>query len=309
MFFLLSSGYEALYSEVGYIDIGWVGPAGQLFSSVNDLSVLIKQYFAAYPSLFQSDIDDGYNFVVEPQTLREMLRPVFVNPDQQSGFGSPWEMQMLKGHFIRGKGGNINGFSAEIDMIPEMKLGLIALSNYGLDESMFTLPVYEILIPAFKSLMNTMQSSKFKPNLPKKIDDYVGYYFYEDVPLFQVFINNKTGNLMVVSDLQGLYGILTWMGDSVDNGNTFVYNDLYDDTESCWIKTLSGDDKSTIQFITDSNGNVTGAALYDNYYGYIFPKKNVPTQDINKWDLSECDRKYVLKKQRPKIFRLSSRFF
>ena len=106
-------GYEgATRQEVGYIDIGWVGPAGQLFSSMNDLATLMKQYFAAYPSLFQQDIGDDYPFVVAPQTLREMLRPVFINPDQQSGFGSPWEMQMLDKHFIRGKGGNINGFSS-----------------------------------------------------------------------------------------------------------------------------------------------------------------------------------------------------
>ena len=158
---------------------------------------------------------------------------------------------MLDGHFIRGKGGNINGFSAEIDMIPEMKLGLIALSNYNdLDESMFTLPAFEILIPAFKSWMNEMQSAEFKANLPSDVDKYYGHYFDGEVPFFDVFMNNKSGNLMFTSDYLygGLYGILTWMGPNVEDGNIFIYNDLNDDTMSCWIKTLDGDDKSTVQF-------------------------------------------------------------
>ena len=40
--------------------------------------------------------------------------------------------------------------SLHIDLVPEMKLGVIAISNYVLDESMFSLPALEILIPALK---------------------------------------------------------------------------------------------------------------------------------------------------------------
>ena len=64
-----------------------------------------------------------------------MLRPAFINPDDQSGYGSPWEMQMIDKYLLRGKGGNINGFSSSMYMIPEMKLGTIALVNYEMDPS------------------------------------------------------------------------------------------------------------------------------------------------------------------------------
>ena len=171
----------------------------------------MKQYFAAYPSLFHTNINSDYPFIVSPQILREMLRPVFINPDQKTRFGTPWEMEILNGHFIRGKGGNINGFSAEINMIPEIKLGVIELTNYDLDESLFTLPTLEILIPAFTTWLNNKEAEEFKPNLPDNKDDYVGYYFNDDIPILRVFINNNTGNLMISSDLQQIYGILIWM--------------------------------------------------------------------------------------------------
>ena len=266
--FIYNVGYDAPdHSEVDYIDIGWVGPAGQLFSSVDDLATLMKQYFAAYPSLFQQGVDTDYPFIVSPQTLREMVRPVYINPDQQTGFGSPWEMEMLKDHFIRGKGGNINGFSSEFDMIPEMKLGVIALANYDLDESMFTLPILEILIPAFKAWMNSMQYEEFVPVLPSNVDDYVGYYFDGELPLFEVYINNQTGNLMMKSSLNDFYGLLTWMGSEVNSGNSFIYNDLQDDVESCWTITLDAYDKFVMDFVTDESGEVIGVMLDGNDYG------------------------------------------
>eukprot|EP01084_Bolivina_argentea_P091231 164246_1 len=274
-----ATGYNASYIDQGYIDIGWVGPAGQLFSSVNDLSILMKQYFAAYPSLYQQEINDKYNFITSPQTLREMLRSVFINPDEKSGFGSPWEMQMLDKHFIRGKGGNINGFSSEIDMIPEMKLGVIALSNYDMDESMFTLSTLEILLPAFKEWLNSVKVSEFKPNLPNNINDYVGTYFLtETIPLFKVYIDNRTKYLMVSSSLNGFYGVLTWISKQ-----QFVYNEYYDNTESCWQKTLGGSPGITIEFTSDTKGSVNGVMINDLDYGIMFPKgHNVFNESISK---------------------------
>ena len=276
----------------------------------------MKQYFAAFPGLFQQEIDNDYPFIMSPQLLREMLRPVFINPDQQSGFGTPWEMQMLNGHYLRTKGGNINGFSSEFDMIPEMKLGVIALSNYDLDESMFTLPILEILIPAFKAWMNSVQAAEFKAVLPTNVGKYVGYYYDGDIPLFEVVYNNKTDNLMVVSVVEELYGVLTWMGESVSGGNLFVYNDLYDDVESCWVKTLSGDDKSTLEFVVDKTGKVTGAMINDNDWGVVFPKKSAPKDDgwrFEKMSCSgDCDGGKWLKwklKMKEKVARVSSRFY
>lgn len=88
--------------EADWIDLRWAGPAGQVFSSVRDLSKLLMQYFASFPSLYQRSLPG--HFVVSPQSLREMLRPVFMHSDQTTGFGTPWEIYWRQGHMVRTKG-------------------------------------------------------------------------------------------------------------------------------------------------------------------------------------------------------------
>lgn len=275
------AGYNSSYMDQGYVDIGWVGPAGQLFSSVSDLSVLLKQFFAAYPSRLQQGVDQEYKFVVSPQTLREMLRPAFMNADQQSGFGTPWEMKVLDGHLLRGKGGNINGFSSEVDMVPEMKLGVIALCNYNLDASLFTLGTLEIMIPALKAWMSSSEAEQFRPALPHNVGDYVGTYLLtETLPLFTVYTDNDTQALMVVSRLNGFYGRLTWIEA---NSTSFVYNDLHAETDSCWTTTLGAEAGMILRFTLGGDGNVDGVTLDGNDWGVVFPKSSVPAQQQKHW--------------------------
>ncbi|KAL3900934.1 MAG: hypothetical protein SGARI_006151, partial [Bacillariaceae sp.] len=70
-----ATGYNLDGSVAGYVDLGWIGPAGQMFSSVNDLSKLLMQYFAAFPSLYQRELKEDFDFVLRPQTLRDHLQP------------------------------------------------------------------------------------------------------------------------------------------------------------------------------------------------------------------------------------------
>lgn len=47
----------------------------------------------------------------------------YVNPDRETGFGTPWEIFYRGNYTIRTKGGNINGYSAIFSFIPELHLG------------------------------------------------------------------------------------------------------------------------------------------------------------------------------------------
>ena len=172
--------------EQPWVDIGWIGPAGQLFSSVNDLALLMAQYFASIPGKYSLNDDsyttnviDNFDFITYPTTFREMLRPVFISPDLQTGFGSPWEMQSFENgaikKWIRSKGGNINGFSSNMAMIPEMRLGTIGLVNDETDGSLYTFGPLEILYKAFEAWLIAMES-EYKPTMPKSPDIYEGDY-------------------------------------------------------------------------------------------------------------------------------------
>ena len=48
---------------------------------------------------------------------------VFINPDKETGFGTPWEMLYQGNYTIRRKGGNVEGYSALFSYIPELHLG------------------------------------------------------------------------------------------------------------------------------------------------------------------------------------------
>ena len=100
---------------------------------MNDLVTFVTQFFAAIPGTFDTKLDEEYSFITSPQLLRDMMLPVFMNPDMKTGFGAPWEMNIISGHLLRGKGGNTNGFAADIQMIPEMRLAIVALTNYEID--------------------------------------------------------------------------------------------------------------------------------------------------------------------------------
>ena len=121
----------------------------------------------------------NFNFLTYPTTFREMLRPVFISPDLQTGFGSPWEMQSFENgaikKWIRSKGGNINGFSSNMAMIPEMRLGTIGLVNDETDGSLYTFGPLEILYKAFEAWLIAMES-EYKPTMPKSPDIYEGDY-------------------------------------------------------------------------------------------------------------------------------------
>ena len=51
------------------------------------------------------------------------LSAVFVNPDQLSGFGTPWEIGYEKNYTLLAKGGNLEGYSSLISFVPDLKLG------------------------------------------------------------------------------------------------------------------------------------------------------------------------------------------
>jgi CubicO group peptidase (beta-lactamase class C family) len=281
-----TTGYEDQNTPVEYYDLGWVGPAGQLFSSVNDLSALLMQYFAAYPSLYQRGIDETYNFVVSPQDLREMLRPVFINPDQKSGFGSPWEIFMRNGHMVRSKGGNVDGFSSEIAIIPELKLGIVALINCGTSESLITTSALDILIPAFEEWTNEMKASKFKsPHDANYYNDLVGVYGIEGEAVARIYVDEVSGYPMLSSPLIfPTHGLLTPLTSNeaafsdASSASTFAYNELYSNLNSCFATTLNGMDGLPLTFVQNQDGKFQAFRADGKFYGLEFTRMDDDTK-------------------------------
>ena len=263
--------------EADWIDLHWEGPAGQVFSSVRDLSKLLMQYFASFPSLYQRSLLG--HFVVSPQSLREMLRPVFMHPDQTTGFGSPWEIFWRHGHMVRTKGGNVPGFSSEIAMVPEMKLGIVALFGTDGRESLITTSALDILIPAFEGWINEVEASTFMAPSETHYDDVVGWYGIEgdDSASIHVYIDEVSGfPMMSIPDIAGL-GVLTPTTEeemhtrdiSDTSSSAFVFNSQYSDALYCFSITMEGKDGLPLTFVDKKNGLFQGFQT-EGVYGVEF---------------------------------------
>ena len=92
-------------------------PAGCLYCPVTDLAKLASAVFA------------GGKPVIKEAGLEQMLSPQFAEPGAKQGFGIGFMLGGLDGHQRVGHGGAIYGFSTELAMLPDEKLGVVLVAN------------------------------------------------------------------------------------------------------------------------------------------------------------------------------------
>lgn len=97
------------------------GPAGNLYSSVIDLSKFLS-------CLFNNGRAEGGR-ILKPETLAEMISPRKDANGDSVGYGLGFRIQDLDGHTIIGHGGAVYGFSTQLEALPERKLGVAAASS------------------------------------------------------------------------------------------------------------------------------------------------------------------------------------
>jgi CubicO group peptidase (beta-lactamase class C family)/D-alanyl-D-alanine dipeptidase len=96
------------------------GPAGNLYSSVRDLSRFLSCLFA------DGRTDTGR--ILEVESLHEMLTPAEDADGKPQGFGLGFHVHELDGYKKVGHGGAVYGFSTQLEALPERKLGVAAVA-------------------------------------------------------------------------------------------------------------------------------------------------------------------------------------
>ena len=97
------------------------GPAGNLYSSVTDLSQFLICLFD------HAKTDSGQ--IMEPATFAEMTQPVKDSDGNTQGFGLGFSIKELDGYKRIGHGGAVYGFSTQLEALPERELGVVAASS------------------------------------------------------------------------------------------------------------------------------------------------------------------------------------
>ena len=96
------------------------GPAGNLYSSVDDLA----RFLIYLMSPQRSDWDGLPN----EDVLEEMFAPALASDGRKTSFGLGFHLGNLDGHREVGHGGAVYGFSAQLTLLPDDDLGVVAVA-------------------------------------------------------------------------------------------------------------------------------------------------------------------------------------
>lgn len=94
------------------------GPAGNLYSSVLDLSKFLSCLFR--------DGKTSQGQILQEATLQQMYRPIEDAEGNPQGFGIGFHVQELDGYLQVGHGGAVYGFSTQLEALPERRIGIAA---------------------------------------------------------------------------------------------------------------------------------------------------------------------------------------
>jgi CubicO group peptidase (beta-lactamase class C family) len=111
--------YDGRTFEAPTFQLG-VAPAGSMYSTVTDLGRFVTAL------LNEGRGQNGP--ILQPATLKKMWEPQS-GPGGGSNFGIGFMLSEIDGHRVIGHGGEIYGFSTEVEAMPEDKIGAVVVST------------------------------------------------------------------------------------------------------------------------------------------------------------------------------------
>ncbi len=113
---------------IPFRDISLVGPAGAINSSAEEMLKWVSLHLAGGKL--------GDRQVIQATTLRDMYRPYTpitgLGDNAELGpmsYGLGWFIDTYRGHYRAQHGGNIDGFTAAVQMLPQDRIGIVVLVN------------------------------------------------------------------------------------------------------------------------------------------------------------------------------------
>jgi CubicO group peptidase (beta-lactamase class C family) len=170
----------------------WTAPAGQAYSTARDLLRLGSMLLGS-----QSDL-------LSPTSKKEMLRPLWLNQDGISGFGTPWEVQIIQAApgvslAVPTKGGNVGGYSSLLVVVPDLNVTLNVLWNSGVDEGSVGRALLQKLLPQVYEYIAGVQRPVISApsNLPPQL---LGVYATPLVPGLNVTMALDSNGALTVTN-------------------------------------------------------------------------------------------------------------
>jgi len=223
----------------------WQAPDEQLYGTPADMAKLINFLF------------DGDDNILNAAVKNELFSPLFVNGDGKTMYGMPFDMLFFKNNLLRMLTGSQIGYSSHMILIPELKLGVVALANTNADLSIYTLGATSILLDYYNAAI-----SNFTINLPLNYTQYLGVYSgsKEDGSLETIEVK-LVGGQIIFTDTRLPAGIFVLL--QYQSNNQFIMHVRRDKSSlSCLDFYNSGINYDVVTFISViTSGPITSLSL------------------------------------------------
>ncbi len=167
----LAVGYSPLGRDgkrrpMPFFSVRGIAPAAGFASTAEDLSRFASWQFRLYAK--------GGNEVLKANTLREMHRIHWIEPDFETSYGLGFSVWRNDGKLFVGHGGSCPGFRTHILLRPEERLAAVFLSNaQGVNSGQYAQRLYDIVASAVRDAVKNPSAAKAAdPELKK----YAGAY-------------------------------------------------------------------------------------------------------------------------------------
>ena len=179
------SPYQDRPGRAPYAHLKGISAGGQLHSTVSDLAKWVSFQFR------------GDAQVLRAETLREIQRPQYVEPDWSAGQCIGWRATRIGDRVHHNHGGGIHGFATQVWYNIPGRTGVVLLINMwpphgGLETAQ---EVLEMVLNADEAAPSTPEPPRLEPT-PEALRRFVGYYRAE--PGIDVNIEWRDGALRLV---------------------------------------------------------------------------------------------------------------
>ncbi len=236
------------FEPVKMVSLDSVAPAGSVNSNVIDIARWVRLQLGRGKT-------NGKRLISEESLLETWEPQIEMAPGASYGLG--WMLREHNGRKVVEHGGNIDGFSAQIGLMPEEGLGYVLLMNLSVS------PLQQASLPmVFDALLDEWPGESVAtavPTEPEDVDlaDYVGLYVanfatFRDAE-FEIFINHDR----LAVDIPGQR-----KSDLKQPG-----------ADGRWVSTLTS--SIAVSFDRDDLGSVTALRVHTNGYRFELPRKGL----------------------------------
>lgn len=225
---------------------GWLNPSGGVYSTVTDFAKLEAALF---------DLDS--NDYISNALADDFFRPEYILGDGRNVVGTPWEITIFDDLLVRRKVGDVFGYHAVIQLLPELKLAFNLFCTHCEPlRTQFTEQFNTNFIPALKEVL--LKETEKKIVLPPDTKPFIGVYTVDGLAYLR-FLEVKLVKGQLLISLNGQLDVFV-----LNYTKPLTFTIVFPPSLTCVNKFIFGVENDLVVF--DSPSNVDG--LCDKFTMY-----------------------------------------